>query len=254
MIKPRGTHENPPTAGRDNVKRAEDRRWPRLVGLGRLYGLLGELFEDGFFPEATRGWPRAWREAVRTSGAAGPLGRASPDLLDAFRDARVRHEDAAAERSRLLLLGECPAYETAYAGPFARQRELADIQGFYRAFGLDAVGERGDHLSVECEFTSLLCVKEALARAGNLTDEADRIRNARKAFLRDHLGTWLSLYETDLSSRAELRLLPTAAAALRTLVRWDIGQLGFDLHEKERIARDDSEPAPACDPPAANAA
>jgi len=250
---PKGIRRNPPTVGRDSVKE-ESWPWPRLIGLGRLYGLLGELFEDGFLPQAKREWPRAWREAVRTSGTAGPLGRDSSDLLDAFRDARVRHEDAAAERSRLLLLGECPAYETAYASTFSRQRELADVQGFYRAFGLDAVGERGDHLSVECEFTSLLCLKEALARSAGLPDEADITREARKAFLGDHLGTWLSLYETDLSSCARLRLLPTAVAMLRTLIRWDAGELGLDLHEREQTARGDPEPAPACDVPAANAA
>ncbi|MCP4203760.1 MAG: molecular chaperone TorD family protein, partial [bacterium] len=69
-----------------------------------------------------------------------------------------------------LLLGKtAPPNETEYChsrDSFYRAGELADIAGFYRAFGLerDAVRrERADHLSLELEFMAHLIAKEILA-------------------------------------------------------------------------------------------
>lgn len=66
---------------------------------------------------------------------------------------------------------------------------LADVAGFYRAFGVDAAGqERLDHLAVELEFYAWLLLKsEHLAAAGD--DEGRAIvLDGRRKFLAEHLG------------------------------------------------------------------
>src|SRR5262249_3835122 len=71
----------------------------------------------------------------------------------------------------LVLARECPPYETEYhssAEPFFRSQQLADIAGFYRAFGLEtsqAEPERLDHLALELEFLAVLLLKKRLALA-----------------------------------------------------------------------------------------
>ncbi len=92
--------------------------------------------------------------------------------------------------------GEVPAYETEYgAGDTFRQpQDLADIAGFYRAFGLTVSDEgfqRPDHASCECEFAAFLARREAVAlERGDLADHETTAR-ATRSFLRDHLSRFL---------------------------------------------------------------
>lgn len=83
--------------------------------------------------------------------------------------------------------------ETAY-GNTGRSAELADISGFYLAFGFDLREDQRevpDYLSVELEFYSLLLIKQAYALEQDWLDKFDITRNAAKAFLADHLGRWV---------------------------------------------------------------
>ena len=90
------------------------------------------------------------------------------------------------------------ACETEY-GPdngFHQPQQLADISGYYLAFGLRpaaASDVRADHIACECEFMDFLNRKEALLLAnrsqwahGQETLEATT--GAARTFLRDHLG------------------------------------------------------------------
>jgi len=231
-----------------NVRPAD---WTRPLALGRLYGLAGEIFRDEFSPLA-RAWADSW-ETVQAFGAEFVSRVLSGALLHAMEEARRNAPSAAAERSRLLLLGDCPAYETAYAHPFSRQRELADISGFYRAFGVQIEGERPDHLAVECEFASLLCTKEAIAGASGREEERVTTRRARAAFLSDHLGTWLPLYAEDLRARTRLPLLGAAVAVIHALVMSDAADLEVVLHDRERPAAEERSVPLACGPSAVGA-
>lgn len=109
--------------------------------------------------------------------------------------------------------GRVCLYETEY-GPdhlFQQPHALADLAGFYRAFGFAvrrSPAERPDHVGCECEFMALLCLKEAALTdaawrsAGAGDDDAEETRAATRAaerrFLKDHLG----------------RMAPALAAAL----------------------------------------
>ena len=87
------------------------------------------------------------------------------------------------------------ACETEY-GPdngFHQPQQLADISGYYLAFGLRpaVAGEaRSDHIACECEFMDFLCRKQAHLRGTGGTDAEtlDATERAERSFLRDHLG------------------------------------------------------------------
>jgi len=95
--------------------------------------------------------------------------------------------------------GACPLYEQEYGhGEIVQQAsELADIAGFYRAFGLEpneAAMDRIDHVSVECEFMSVLCAKEAFGLQSENPELSDTSSDGQRAFLRDHLAQWLPAF------------------------------------------------------------
>jgi len=90
---------------------------------------------------------------------------------------------------------ETPGYETAYRGNeiFNQTAIMADIAGFYRAFGLEVGGsthERPDHVTVELEYLAFLCFKEAISAERGDDDQADVCADAERTFLADHLGDW----------------------------------------------------------------
>jgi len=87
----------------------------------------------------------------------------------------------------------CPLYETEYTGKhvWMQTQQMADIAGFYRAFGVDVPGERPDGLSTQLEFMGLLCMKEAVARAEGLIEQEVICREAQHKFLTEHLARWL---------------------------------------------------------------
>lgn len=102
-------------------------------------------------------------------------------------------EELESESVRLFDHGsaENPLHETGYGRDrsLAIGERLADVAGFYRAFGVDPVGEeRADHLAVELEFYAWLLLKGAyLAETGDAEGVAI-VLDARGKFLRDHLA------------------------------------------------------------------
>ncbi len=88
---------------------------------------------------------------------------------------------------------QAPPYETEYGAEtlFQQPQQLADLTGFYQAFGLSVntnEHERVDHISCECEFMAFVTRKEAYALEQNDTDMLSEVCRAQKLFLRDHLG------------------------------------------------------------------
>lgn len=98
---------------------------------------------------------------------------------------------------------QCSPYETEYeADPFAKARQMADISGFYGAFGMDTSTARPtmhDFIAAELEFMSLLTRKEAYATARNWTRRREVTVDAERGFLRDHLGRWERTLCADLA-------------------------------------------------------
>lgn len=95
-------------------------------------------------------------------------------------------------------------YETAYLrkeNPLHSdigQRVLADISGFYRAFGVKiCVGEKADHIAAELEFMHLLLLKELAAPD---KEKAKICRDAQKKFLREHILRWSPMLAGEISA------------------------------------------------------
>lgn len=102
-------------------------------------------------------------------------------------------------------------YETELGLPheFRQSQELADIAGFYRAFGFKigaTIRERPDHLATELEFMYLLTLKEAYARESQLNDLVEICVDAQTQFLQDHLARWVSQFLKSMERSTSERL------------------------------------------------
>lgn len=141
--------------------------------------------------------------------------------------------DLKAELRRVFghnLSPDCPPYESHYGkiGVFRQTQLLADLAGFYRAFGVEA-GEgdrRTDHLPVELEFAGLLCLKEAVARAKGWGEKAELCRSARARFLSEHLARWTDVFAEALARKAPGSYYALLAAAVAAFVERDARSLG----------------------------
>lgn len=102
---------------------------------------------------------------------------------------------------------ECPLYETQFGASqvFQQVHELGDIQGFYKAFGVDTSDverERCDHVSVEMEFMHFLLYKQAYALENHGDEKAQICLDAQKKFLKEHLGKWAPLFSVLFGRKA----------------------------------------------------
>ena len=105
--------------------------------------------------------------------------------------------------------GRVTAYETEYgagSSTFRQTQELADISGFYEAFGLktaETAHQRCDHIVVECEFMAFLARKEAYQREHGPEESLKAVRHAQRLFLDDHLGRFGRAFAVSLIKEAD---------------------------------------------------
>lgn len=176
---------------------------------GRVYALLSNVW---CYPdEALVAFllaPSAWEQSLENLVACAPtadatllaarelcaeLSRRSP--IELLEQLRASHASLFGHSVR----GSCPLYELEFGRSEIIQQtaELADLSGFYGAFGMDvnpSAFERPDHLSVECEFLGVLCAKEAWGRRQGTSPLAETCFDAQRLFLRDHLARWLPAF------------------------------------------------------------
>ncbi len=137
------------------------------------------------------------------------------ELENCFKEVRELFRDTAVETlqgvyQRIVghtMSKECPLYETQYGAAHVYQQvhELGDIQGFYKAFGLDSSDiekERCDHISVEMEFMHFLLYKQAYALEHHGDEKAQICVDAQKKFLKEHLGKWVPLFSVLFGRKA----------------------------------------------------
>lgn len=145
------------------------------------------------------------------AGAAAMLyADRAPELIDAIAALPNWTNDATANlaaQHRALFghsaRGAVSPYETEYGNEalFQQPQDLADLSGFYRAFGLAVkrqLHERPDHISCEFEFMMFLALKEAYALEHADPEMAGETRKAEKTFLRDRLGRFLPAFVVQL--------------------------------------------------------
>jgi DMSO reductase family type II enzyme chaperone len=182
-------------------------------------------------------------ELLREEALAAPqplgLGELPPDYcrLEPLLEQLLRPaDDLQAEYDRVFGLvptPECPPYETEYHASgetFFRSQQLADVAGFYRAFGLEpahAVPERPDHLALELEFMAFLLMKKRLTGSeAGATERAEVCDQAQRTFFQEHLAWWVPAFATGLRRKAGSGLYSALAQVLASLVaaeRWRLG-------------------------------
>ena len=160
--------------------------------------------------------------------------------IDALRTALVAAGDAAAARLvdvephslpepaqlagrwvRWFDLGRVAPYEasnvpTTVGGITPR---LADIAGFYRAFGMVVAGDRPDHVIAQLEFLAVTLLAEAEAIEHGDLERADTAARATRSFLRDHIGGWIDAWAGRVGAIDELGPWFPYAATAADLVR-----------------------------------
>ncbi|MDP6490398.1 MAG: molecular chaperone TorD family protein [Kiritimatiellia bacterium] len=103
----------------------------------------------------------------------------------------------------LLMSKECPPYETEYCPQtfsVFRSNELADIAGYYHAFGVEPSRdrpERQDHIALELEFMAWLIGKALHADrsdSANAAEGAALCRDAQRDFFEKHLVWWIPAF------------------------------------------------------------
>ena len=217
----------------------------RALTRGGIYRLLGRAFG---YPT-----PSVLAELAPLAEQAAKAPEITPDL----RQHLARLAATARDTDPGVLAGEhvflfdrqvrCPPYESAYAEAprmAGKSAELADVAGFYAAFGLtpaEARPDMEDHIAAELEFMSALALKEAYVLAEGDGDGAAVTRAAQVAFLTDHLGRWAEAFTGTLRVATPI---PYYAAAARLLAAWvleDVAALGATPTRLEGIA----DPGPA---------
>lgn len=107
------------------------------------------------------------------------------------------------EYNRLFITaGACRANETDYERlSFSMTQQLADVSGFYQAFGIQVdptSGERPDYIGTELEFVRLLLLKQVYAEENGWSDKAEITEKAVNDFIQSHLVTWIPAFCTAL--------------------------------------------------------
>lgn len=199
--------------------KSEDARIERDIALARavVYDFLAQAFaypEDERFTDLQN-----LARLVLTNGGWMPVVRLAA-LVRELSPEQLRDQYSAA--MSLNSSPDCPLFETAYFGtdPQQQTQRMADVAGFYRAFGVDSSASetRPDDLSVELEFMSYLCRKEAFAIEHSGPPRVAQVRKAQRLFFENHLGRWAAVVGRKLSRLAAPGVFHAAAGA--TLEAW----------------------------------
>jgi DMSO reductase family type II enzyme chaperone len=124
-----------------------------------------------------------------------------------------------------------------------RTFELADVAGFYKAFGVEVSpgGQRVDHITSELEFMNLLAVKESIAlQEEGEGEHALTCRDASRVFLRDHLERWAPRLGERLAESDRDSAYGTAGRLLSGFIAFDAEQIdaaGAPVHKLDPAAR-----------------
>ncbi len=137
----------------------------------------------------------------------------------------------------LLVSSGCPPYETEYIGDkftFQRSHTLADISGFYHAFGLKpstAHPERHDHIVLELEFMAFLIGRQRQASEDNDPDREQHgtvCTDAQVRFFREHLVWWAPAFARLLSHEVKGGYYGAVANFLAALITAERALLGVE--------------------------
>ena len=160
--------------------------------------------------------PAPVQAALEGTGEA--LRAARPGSLEAAYSGAFSHGHSA----------DCSAFENDYAegDVWRRSHQLADIAGFYRAFGVTHPSERPDHVAVELEFLHLVSCKVAWALASGDTEHAEISSKAEERFLEGHALRWMPGFSARLSRMQEAGPYRAVAGLLTAVLEVESARIG----------------------------
>lgn len=233
---------------------ATEREASRAVARAAVYAILSQAFLP-----PTEAAVAAWSDGTAAARLTEAVALLSPGRLlsratAAFvRDSRRVGADLA--RAHVRVFGYvnslvCPPYETEYTAEhvFMKTDQMADVAGFYRAFGLEIGGasnERPDHVSAELEFMHVLALKEGLALRREEVQRAAAARRAQRLFLRDHLARWTPAFADRVRQEAAgQRFYMALATLLRTFVEQERARLRVRPRPLDQASQLQDPPSP----------
>ncbi len=135
-------------------------------------------------------------------------------------------------------------YETEYMAEKVSRKpfELADIAGFYAAFGFDVNEdtrnkEALDHISIELEFMAILSWKEEYAREMKQDENLMIVQDARMKFFKEHFAKWGFFYCQQVCSLSEGDFFKGLAAILQLVLNIECERYMLDvsLFDREMV-------------------
>lgn len=222
-----------------------------LLARASLYHMLATAYDYPGPTQRERIVASLNRAAPLLEAYGGPWPRAAAELRTVLEEARQAPIEA---EFNLLFAGtvECPPHETAYEPDvFRRQRALADLAGFYEAFGFRLADDSRwqlDHLGVELDFCAAVLQRHARARAEGWEEPAVVCAEAVRVFLEDHTGRWCAAFSRRLARSASTPYYVTVAALTGAWIHAELLALGVDpdpLADRPRGAPED-EASPSC--------
>ena len=144
---------------------------------------------------------------------------------------------------------DCSAFENDYAegDVWRRAHQLADLSGFYRAFGVGHPSERPDHIAVELEFLYLLSYKLAWALASGDEEHAEVCAGAEDRFLEDHVLRWMPGFAERLSRVGAGGPYAAVAHLLSTLLDAEAARTGIRPDAATTLPETQPEVTGACE-------
>lgn len=162
-------------------------------------------------------WPEGIRQSLQQATA----------LLETI-------DGEALEKEHMRLFGpdgRCSLRETSYgdaARLLGKAANLADISGFYLAFGVHAAPVAAppeDHISLELEFMSILGLKEAYALTQGWNERLQISREAQRKFVEEHVGTWIDALAEEVRTSDPHPFYAVLSELVRQLVDAEVARL-----------------------------
>lgn len=177
-------------------------------------------------------------QSVQALGIAYDTAPLGPVLFKA----RQRLLDLQGEHNALFATSaKAPSWETAYEADKTARRvaELSDIEGFYRAFGMNlAAPIEADSLVAELEFLSVLLQKQMYARRVGNQEGVEVCEDAYLKFLTDHLGRWYQIFHHRLAEATEEDYYQRVGALLKAFLERETQGRGGEISKLSSYQED----------------
>lgn len=165
-------------------------------------------------------------------------------------------EELSAEHVRLFR-GQvlCSPHETEYErDSFAKASQLADIAGFYQAWGMQTSNSHRsmpDFVGTELEFMALVTRKQVYATARSWPTRRALAIDAAHDFLNTHLSRWVHAFAQDVRAATDEssagHYFAAVARMLEQFVVMDISANGLPLpQQRERLVHPDADESMVC--------